>query len=185
MIIGITGKIGSGKTTYAKKLTEHMPNAVHINADNIAKQIINNDENMIANSILNVPRENWTQNRFCIPYLEHFVSVYLIPAIKEIEQQKTVIFDAPLLVELNLHKICDRVVIIDSDYDTRLSRVTTRDNRSKESFDSLDSMQYDTDIKIQIVKNAIVIDNPNIIGRSIVKQTINSNIENLLTSLDY
>ena len=51
---------------------------------------------------------------------------------------------------------CDIVIIVDATYDVRYSRVKSRDKRLEEEFQLLDSMQYSTKTKLDIVKNPIV-----------------------------
>lgn len=163
MIIGVTGKIGSGKTKFSTMLTDSLKrivslsDSIHINADTIAHQILEEDLEILENRILNIPRSMWANNKQTLAFLEHYVASHMLPAVYAIEaQNKIVVFDAPLLIELNLHKICDLIIIVDCDYNTRLTRTINRDKRTIESFNHLDSMQYSLEIKTQIAPNAIV-----------------------------
>jgi dephospho-CoA kinase len=41
-----------------------------------------------------------------------------------------VVWDAPLLVEANMHKMCDAVILLTAPFEVKLSRIVTRDNIS-------------------------------------------------------
>lgn len=158
MIIGVTGNIGSGKSTIAKLIANEIENSTLVDADSIARQIINNDVYSIERHI-GVSKSNWIYDKKALSFLEHYVTLNLIPAINTLEAQYIVVFDAPLLVEMNLHKWCDIVIIVDAPYDVRLNRVKLRDNRSEKEFELLNSMQYSIETKLSIVKNPIVFEN--------------------------
>lgn len=158
MIIGVTGNIGSGKSTIANIITRVIEDSTIVDADSIAHQIINNDICSIQQH-LKIPKQEWINNPKTLSFLEHYVTLNLIPAITTLEAEHCVIFDAPLLIEMNLHKWCDVVIIVDAPYDIRLDRVKFRDNRSEQEFNLLNSMQYSIEAKLSIVKNPIVFEN--------------------------
>ena len=82
---------------------------------------------------------------------------------------------------MNLHKWCDVVIIVDASYDVRYSRVKLRDQRSEEEFQLLDSMQYSTKTKIDIVKNPIVFCNSD---NDRLNESESESIKALLTELE-
>ena len=143
MIIGITGNSGTGKTSICKKILQiREENEITlIDADEIVKEISvpgheyfnkiinifgkeiilsngNIDRKKLANIVFsdNEKRELLNQNTY----------KYVVDEIKKQVKQsknKTVIIDAPLLIESNLNKICDIVISVIADYEIKIERI--------------------------------------------------------------
>ena len=62
MIIGVTGNIGSGKSTISKLLANALDDTVLIDADSVAHQIINNNLINIEQHI-GVTKQNWINDK--------------------------------------------------------------------------------------------------------------------------
>lgn len=143
MILGITGSIGSGKTTVAKLFTKHW--YYRIDADEIGHIIIQKNSaiykkllNFFGNDILdknkNIDRDKLGDIAFNdINKLKKLNSIThptilkeIKNRIKEIKQKckdKTKIaIDAPLLLETNTKNLVDKIIVIKCNEDNILKR---------------------------------------------------------------
>lgn len=140
--IGLTGGIGSGKTTVADLLRSHgLP---IIDADLIARDIVKPGQPALAelaqafgHDILN---EDGSLNRSLLATrafvdAEHTELLNSIThpriqaetarrfAAAEAAGEKAVVYDMPLLVDNGLHEAMDLVVVVDVDAETRVARL--------------------------------------------------------------
>lgn len=140
--IGLTGGIGSGKTTVADLLRSHgLP---IIDADLIARDIVKPGQPALAelaqafgHDILN---EDGSLNRSLLATrafvdAEHTELLNSIThpriqaetarrfAVAEAAGEKAVVYDMPLLVDNGLHEAMDLVVVVDVDAETRVARL--------------------------------------------------------------
>lgn len=159
-VIGLTGGIGTGKTTAAEYLASK--GMLHIDADAISRAITAKEEG-VPNPILEeiggvfgsagpfgtagteVIRPDGSLDRaamaglvFSDPEKKKVLEEILFTGIiKRIRQQideadRPVLLDAPLLYESGLDGICDDVILITADPEVRIARVTARDGCSPE-----------------------------------------------------
>ncbi len=149
-IIGVTGNIGSGKSIVSKYLEEKK--AFVINADEIGHTILLKEGvayfevvEYFGSSILD---ENKNINRKVLgklvfsdkeklSVLTKITHKHIISIIKSTIEKKTkeniyelIVIDAPLLIEANLHSLCNYIFVITSDIDIRIKRIISRDNVS-------------------------------------------------------
>jgi len=150
LIIGLTGGIGSGKTTVSR-LFEKLGAAV-IDTDIIARQLVDSDSSVLnaiidtfGNTILTdsgtLDRKKLAQIVFSQKKQRLQLESILHPRIRsEINNQiqafslnvsppAYVIIVIPLLFESGLDEIVHRVLVVISDEKTRIERVRQRDNR--------------------------------------------------------
>lgn len=145
MIIGITGNSGSGKTSISKLLKEKL-DADIINADEVAaemsmpgtiyfEEIVNafGEDILLENGKINKPKlaNIIFTNSEKKEVLNSLTFKYIVEEIKaraNLSKCKTVIIDAPLLVESKLNEICDIVISVIADEDIKLKRICKRDN---------------------------------------------------------
>lgn len=146
-LIGITGGIGSGKSTIAKVFTS-MGYPVY-NSDTRAKELINNNQNLI-NSIKQTFGEDIYNSEgldrkkmggivFNNPEKLKLLNSIIHPAVgKDFEDwvatQKTsfVLKEAAILFETGIYKSLDYTILVTAPKTTRIDRVIKRDNTSKE-----------------------------------------------------
>lgn len=181
MIIGITGNSGTGKTSICKEVVKIKgENQIAlIDADKIVKEISvpgheyfnqiinifgkeitlsngNIDRKKLANIVFsdNKKRELLNQNTY------KYVVDEIKKQIKE-NKNKTVIIDAPLLIESNLNKICDIVISVIADCEIKIERICKRDNIDKNMAQARLNSQNQNEFYI---KNSdyIIINNSNI-----------------------
>lgn len=152
MIVGLTGGIGSGKSTAASYLTE--AGLIHVDADLISHQLtekIPGEDNPVLIEIGQVfggevlhqdgslDRAGMAALVFSDPAKKQALEDILFREIRaEIDRQieaagdAPVLLDVPLLFESGLDRICDHIILISADLDVRLDRVTLRDGCSRE-----------------------------------------------------
>jgi len=137
--VGLTGGIGSGKSTVASLLKER--GATVIDADAIARQVVEPGQPALAALVAEfgdeILREDGTLNRgelarvaFHDPEATARLNGIMHPAIKAETARlidlagpdAIVIHDMPLLVETGQHELVDRVVVVDVPEATQLER---------------------------------------------------------------
>ena len=184
-IIGLTGGIGSGKTTVAKFI-EEMGFPVYF-SDDRAKEIVNDDE-VLKNRIKELlGDEAYDENGF---YNRKYVSgivfnddemrlqlnALIHPAVKidfenwvENQNSEFVFKETALLFELKLNESCYKSVLVTADDNIRIKRVMDRDGKTYREVEAVMTKQMPEKDKVK--KADIVIYN-------------NSNIEDLKTETE-
>ena len=196
LIIGITGNIGSGKTTVSKILEEE--GAYIINADQIAREVLAKDGAGYAETIEffgeTILQENGEINR---PHLasivfndqnklaklnelthKHVLAEIdeLIKQVREANSHKLICLDVPLLFESGLDKICSTTWLIDAPYETKIARTIERDKTDRDQVKSrLDNQALSCKLR---EKSDTVIENDK--GLEELKKEVNSKLSELL-----
>jgi dephospho-CoA kinase len=171
-IIGLTGGIGSGKTTIANHFMKSgVP--VYI-ADDEARKIMQSDEiieeikktfgtAIFENGILN--REKLAQIVFSEPEKLKLLNAIIHPAVKKhfrnwILNHKNapfIIYEAAILFESGSYKDCDKIITVTAPMESRIQRVIDRDNSSREQVLKRINAQWNDDQRI--AKSDYVIEN--------------------------
>jgi len=172
MIIGLTGGIASGKSTVSKYLAEKGFKVY--DADRIAKNISEKksvQEEIIltfGNEILdengNVDRKKLKEivfeNKEKLKQLNAIIHPKVIDFYKELKEQNTdkiIIFDVPLLFESGIDKLCDKILVVISDYEIQLNRIVERDKIDRELAEKIIKSQLSNEERIK--KADVVIEN--------------------------
>ncbi|ERK30615.1 dephospho-CoA kinase [Clostridium intestinale] len=144
--VGLTGGIGTGKSTVSKFLKD--AGFPIIDADVISREVLDKYPDILkrirkefgegffdwkgefrrkefGNHIFRFPRLRTRYEEMIIPYIIKEID----EAFKKLEDKKAkiVILDAPTLIENNLHEVMDLVVVVWADHNTQLSRIKDRD----------------------------------------------------------
>lgn len=171
-IIGLTGGIGSGKTTIANHfMAAGIP--VYI-ADDEARKIMQSAEiikeikdlfgNVIfENGILN--REKLAQIVFSNPEKLKLLNSIIHPAVKkhfdnwvlDHKNNSFVIYEAAILFESGSYKNCDKIITVTAPLETRIQRVIQRDKTTREQVLKRINAQWNDDQRI--AKSDFVIEN--------------------------
>ncbi len=148
IIIGLTGGIGSGKSTVADLFAQKGIDI--IDADIIAREVVAPNtvglEAIVARygqKILTpqgyLDRSTLREKIFSNPEEKAWIDQLLHPKIlqemKDISAQTRshyCLWVAPLLIETNLHKLCDRVLVVDLEEKIQITRTANRDKISTE-----------------------------------------------------
>ena len=143
MYLGLSGGIGSGKSTVAKILSDL--GAVVIDADAIAKEVLEPGQvgyesvvHAFGESVLdtsgNIDRKQLAaavfQDTSQLAQLEAIVHPAVSARVTQIRESlpanSIVVYDTPLLVEKQLQDQFDKVIIVFADVDVRRSRLVSR-----------------------------------------------------------
>jgi dephospho-CoA kinase len=171
-IIGLTGGIGSGKTTIANHfLAAGIP--VYI-ADDEARTIMQSPEivdeirktfgnAIFENAVLN--REKLSQIVFSDPDKLKLLNAIIHPAVKKHFQNWVlnhkdfpfVIYEAAILFESGSFKICDFIITVTAPLESRIQRVILRDNTTREQVLKRINAQWNDEQRI--AKSDFVIEN--------------------------
>ena len=157
-VIGITGKSGSGKTTFASLLAKKL-NCKHIDVDQIGHEALYRSEVLdvlyekFGTEILdengNLDRKKmgdivFTQ-RHKMKELSDITWGFMQQQLNHILSQDddTVVLEWILLPHSRYWKMCDSKILVKSDDIVRKNRVMARDNISEEYFNKRDSASID------------------------------------------
>lgn len=175
--VAITGGIGSGKTTVADKFAQL--GITVIDADIIARNVVEPEKpalNAIAQhfgpAILlpdgTLNRRELRERIFADPQEKAWLNALLHPLIHQATQDEIakatseyVLWVVPLLVENQLHKKADRVLVVDVPPETQIIRTMQRDNVSRIHAEQIIAAQANRESRLAIADD--VIDNS---GRS-------------------
>lgn len=163
--IGLTGTLGSGKSTVSKIFLDK--NCKVINTDLIAKNLYLKPENkkkliekfgedcFLENGDLNIKflsnqifknkkKLFWLEN-LIHPQVRNYIKEYL----QELKSNEIVIFEVPLLFEAKLdkEKIFDFIIVVDAPKDLRKKRVMQNRNWTEEDFNERENNQMNSEKK--------------------------------------
>lgn len=151
MIIGVTGKSGVGKSTYAKKLAEENGFFV-IHIDQVSHKILNLPaykaklRDMFGDEVVgeSVDRKRLGDLIFTNRHLYKELSELIWKAIKididyYLSKHENVILDWILLPHTHYWNMCDKKILVVADEEERKHRVMARDNISAEYLNKRDS----------------------------------------------
>ncbi len=143
-VVGLTGGIGSGKSTIAELFAEL--GVPIIDADLVARQVVEKGSPLLAEIAAHfgpeILLEDGALNRAALreKVFNHesekqWLNQLLHPAIRHemlrqlaAQQAPYCIFMVPLLIENNLTALCQRVLVVDVSEQTQMTRASQRDN---------------------------------------------------------
>lgn len=143
-VIGITGSIGCGKSTVAKKiralghqvidcdeighkllLKNNLGYKKVVNA--FGKRILNNNEEIERSILGKIIFDNQEERKKLNGILHPLIKDEVIKLINDSEEY-LIFMECPLLFETDFHKLCDYKVVVYLDLDNQIWRVMKRDN---------------------------------------------------------
>ncbi|WP_313083197.1 dephospho-CoA kinase, partial [Atlantibacter sp.] len=145
--VAITGGIGSGKTTVADKFAQL--GITIIDADIIARNVVEPEKPALKSIVQHfgpamllpdgtLNRRELRERIFANPQEKAWLNALLHPLIHQETQDQMaraasdyVLWVVPLLVENQLHKKADRVLVVDVNPETQIIRTMQRDNVSR------------------------------------------------------
>ena len=176
--IGLTGNIGSGKTTVASCF-EILGIAV-FNADKQAKLLMNKDVNLKQSLIAEFGKEVYLNNELNRKYLSKLafnddlvlkrLNALVHPVVQEafekwsIQQSGAyVIKEAAILFESNTYQSLDAIICISCPEEIRLKRILKRDDLSEKDVRQRMSHQWAEEKKISLSDYVITNDNSSLV----------------------
>ena len=166
-VIGLTGGIGTGKSTVSNFLREH--NFAIVDADKISREVVEpgkpllkeleeafgseiimEDGSLNRKGLAAIVFNEVEQRKLMDSIMHKEILAEMRRVMEEFIEQGThqgVIIDAPLLFEIGLEKWCDQVWLVTADMDIRIQRVCARDNAKPEEVEARIRNQMSDDEK--------------------------------------
>lgn len=157
MIIGITGGIGSGKSTIARELAKR-GFAVYV-CDFEAKRIIAENKDVQQAIIELLGEEAFVEGTYNTAYvarrvfkdkelLEHLNQIVHPAVLNDIKRFQTIsnnlkplFVESAILYEAGLDTLCDKVIVVDAPEEVRIARTIARDYGNDASPDNIDKVR--------------------------------------------
>jgi dephospho-CoA kinase len=176
--VGLTGGIGSGKSTVAR-IFEVLGIPVYY-ADEAARHIMNTDEELIASMIKNFGEGAYKEGMLDRAYIASIVfddteklsllnSLTHPATIRDADRWITrqtspyIIKEAALLFESGSNKYLDHIIGVSAPQEKRISRVMARDNVTREQVLQRLKKQMDEDIKLKLCDSIITNDEEHLV----------------------
>ena len=177
-VIGLTGGIGSGKSTVARLFGEL---GVHwVDADDVAREVVEPGTPALAEIAKHFGEEILTSDGaldraqlraivFQEPEERVWLESLLHPIIREelIRQLNPenyqlpyVLLVSPLLLETDQHELVDRIIVIDVPKDVQLERTMARDTNSREQVERIIAAQMSREDRLARADEGIDNDRP-------------------------
>lgn len=149
MVIGLTGGIGSGKSTVVNMFSEFENIAIYI-ADDEAKKLMNTSAKIKTQLITEFGKEVYINNELNRPYLASIVfnnkeklatlnaivhpvvNKHLQNFIKENSNKDYILYENAILFENGSDSFCDKIITVTAPENVRINRVIKRDNSTIE-----------------------------------------------------
>ncbi|HHF5168008.1 TPA: dephospho-CoA kinase [Haemophilus influenzae] len=156
-IVGLTGGIGSGKTTIANLFADL--GVPLVDADVVAREVVAKGSPLLSKIVEHFDSQILTEqgelNRaalrervFCNDEEKQWLNNLLHPAIRERMKQQLseqtapyTLFVVPLLIENKLTALCDRILVVDVSPQTQLARSAQRDSNNFEQIQRIINSQ--------------------------------------------
>ena len=198
IIIGLTGGIGTGKSTVSNYLKEH--DCLILDADAISRQMTEKGqpalidiakafgEDLLVDGVLdrqalgNIVFNDKEKLDILQSIITNKVVEYINTRIEELKEERyngIVVIDAPLLFECGMEGIADENWLVSASLDVRLKRVSQRDGLSEEQILSRINNQMLQEEKEKL--SQVILDNSGSL-EDLYKQ-INENLERIKDEL--
>ena len=176
--IGLTGGIGSGKSTISDIFHSiyHIP---IIDADEISRFLLSPNQpafqevvNVFGNEVVLETGEinrKWLRKKiFSHTGLKQQLENIIHPKVRdEISKQVSSVKTSycmiviPLLIESNMQTVVDRILVVDTNQDNQIQRVSSRDNCDPEHVQNIIASQIDSKKRLELADD-IITNNGNI-----------------------
>lgn len=192
--VGLTGGIGSGKTTIANLFALHFSIPIYI-ADTKAKELVANNKQLQQEIVALLGEEAFVEGRYNTAFVAQEVfsnkekldklNAIIHPYVqqdflqwKQSQQAPYVIKEAAILFESGSYRDCDFIIMVTAPLEERIKRVMLRDKIDKETVEKRIKNQWNDEKKIElstfVIENREIdknLDKIEIIHSKIVKMT--------------
>ncbi|MCF2874342.1 MULTISPECIES: dephospho-CoA kinase [unclassified Tenacibaculum] len=153
MVVGLTGGIGSGKSTILKMFSKFENVAMYI-ADEEAKKLMTSSQEIKSRLITEFGEETYQNNQLNRQYLANIVfknkskltklnsivhpvvNKHLQNFIDNNSKKKYILYENAILFENGSNHICDKIITVTAPENIRIERVLKRDNSNIEDVKS-------------------------------------------------
>lgn len=171
LLIGLTGGIGSGKSTVVARF--HELGANYVDADIVAREVVAPGTDCLAaittkfgTSFLQqdgqLDRAALRQRIFQDAAAKQWLEALLHPAIRQAmiaqlaaSQSPYTLLVAPLLLENGLNKLVQRILVVDVTTETQLRRAMQRDSNSEAQIKAIMSAQFSREQRLALADDVI------------------------------
>ena len=192
--VGLTGGIGSGKTTIANLFALHFSIPIYI-ADTKAKELVANNKQLQQEIVTLLGEEAFVEGRYNTAFVAQEVfsnkdkldklNAIIHPYVqqdflqwKQSQQAPYVIKEAAILFESGFYRDCDFIIMVTAPLEERIKRVMLRDKIDRETVEKRIKNQWNDEKKIElstfVIENREIdknLDKIEIIHSKIVKMT--------------
>ena len=192
--VGLTGGIGSGKTTIANLFALHFSIPIYI-ADTKAKKLVANNKQLQQEIVTLLGEEAFVEGRYNTSFVAQEVfsnkekldklNAIIHPYVqqdflqwKQSQQAPYVIKEAAILFESGSYRDCDFIIMVTAPLEERIKRVMLRDKIDRETVEKRIKNQWNDEKKIElstfVIENREIdknLDKIGIIHSKIVKMT--------------
>ena len=192
--VGLTGGIGSGKTTIANLFALHFSIPTYI-ADTKAKELVANNKQLQQEIVALLGEEAFVEGRYNTAFVAQEVfsnkekldklNAIIHPYVqqdflqwKQSQQAPYVIKEAAILFESGSYRDCDFIIMVTAPLEERIKRVMLRDKIDRETVEKRIKNQWNDEKKIElstfVIENREIdknLDKIEIIHSKIVKMT--------------
>ena len=192
--VGLTGGIGSGKTTIANLFALHFSIPIYI-ADTKAKELVANNKQLQQEIVALLGEEAFVEGRYNTAFVAQEVfsnkekldklNAIIHPYVqhdflqwKQSQQAPYVIKEAAILFESGSYRNCDFIIMVTAPLEERIKRVMLRDKIDRETLEKRIKNQWNDEKKIElstfVIENREIdknLDKIEIIHSKIVKMT--------------
>ena len=192
--VGLTGGIGSGKTTIANLFALHFSIPIYI-ADTKAKELVANNKQLEQEIVTLLGEEAFVEGRYNTSFVAQEIfsnkekldklNAIIHPYVqqdflqwKQSQQAPYVIKEAAILFESGSYRDCDFIIMVTAPLEERIERVMLRDKIDRETVEKRIKNQWNDEKKIElstfVIENREIdknLDKIEIIHSKIVKMT--------------
>ena len=171
--VGLTGGIGSGKTTIANLFALHFSIPIYI-ADTKAKELVANNKQLQQEIVTLLGEEAFVEGRYNTAFVAQEVfsnkekldklNAIIHPYVqqdflqwKQSQQAPDVIKEAAILFESGSYRDCDFIIMVTAPLEERIKRVMLRDKIDRETVEKRIKNQWNDEKKIEL--STFVIEN--------------------------
>ena len=171
--VGLTGGIGSGKTTIANLFALHFSIPIYI-ADTKAKELVANNKQLQQEIVTLLGEEAFVEGRYNTSFVAQEVfsnkekldklNAIIHPYVqqdflqwKRSQQAPYVIKEAAILFESGSYRDCDFIIMVTAPLEERIKRVMLRDKIDRETVEKRIKNQWNDEKKIEL--STFVIEN--------------------------